>query len=429
MDFEKIQDKTLNETIYKGVHKSGLTVYVLPKPEHSKSYAAFATKYGSIDSKFIPLGENEPLTVPDGIAHFLEHKLFEQPDGTDAFLEYSKTGASANAYTSSNVTVYLFSATDKFYESLEILLSFVAKPYFTDQNIAKEQGIIGQEIRMYDDDPGWSVYFNLLEALYVNHPVKKDIAGTVESIAEIDKEILYKCYNTFYNPSNMILFTCGNVDPEQVEKYVDKYVTAERQGEIKRFYPDEPANINKPYIEQNLSVAQPLFYVGFKDTDVGYDGEKLLKKELVTSILLEMLVGEASELYTELYNEGLINDNFGASCELERDYGFSYMGGESADPKLVQQKILDYIETKGLDEQQFQRAKRVEQGRFLRLWNSVDTLSNNMISYLFRDIDVFQFEEICQGITFADVKQRFQSHFTRENCALSVVCPFEENAL
>lgn len=425
MEFIKIFDDTLNETIYKGTHKSGLTVYVLQKPEHSKSYAVFATKYGSIDSKFIPLGESEKITVPDGIAHFLEHKMFEQPDGTDAFAEYNKTGANANAYTSSNMTCYLFSATDKIYESLEILLNFVGKPHFTDDNIAKEQGIIGQEIKMYDDDPNWSVYFNMLEALYVNHPLKKDIAGTVESISHITKEILYKCYYTFYNPSNMILFTCGAFDPEKVAEIADKYIIAQKNDEIKRFYPNEPKTINKPYIEQNLSVATPLFNIGFKDTDTGYDGDRLLKKEITTSIILEMICGDSSELFNSLYDDGLINDNFGSDCELEKDYGFSYIGGESVNPDEVYKRIINYIEKAELNEERFIRCKKVETGRFLRLWNSVDNISNNMVSFLFRNIDVFKYQDICDNITFEDVKKRFKEHFTKENSVLSVVKPYE----
>ena len=432
MNFTKINDSTLNETYYKGVHDSGLTVYVMPKPEFSKSYAAFATHYGSIDSEFVPIGQTDKITVPDGIAHFLEHKLFEQPDGTDAFVEYGRTGASANAFTSSNVTVYLYSSTDKYYENLEILLNFVSTPHFTKQSIEKEQGIIAQEIKMYDDDPNWSVYFNMLDALYVNHPIKKDIAGTVESISDISEEILYKCYNTFYNPANMILFTCGSVDTDEVAKIADKFIIAsadaiasEKGGEnIKRFYPDEPKIINKPYTEQKLSVATPLFNIGFKDTDVGYDGDGLLKKELVSSILLEMLAGEASELYNTLYDEGLINDCFGCSCEFEKDYGFSCIAGESAEPKTVRERILDYFDNVTLDVTHFERCKKVELGKFMRMWNSVENLSNTMISFILKNIDVFKYNEICDSITFDDVQQRFRQHFTRDNCVLSVITPY-----
>ena len=424
MDFVKIEDSLLNETLYKGVHKSGLTVYVLPKKEHSKSYAAFATRYGSIDYKFIIPGEAEYTEIPDGVAHFLEHKLFEQPDGSNAFDAYSMTGANANAFTSFNSTVYLYSCTDKFYENLGILLDFVSKPYFTKENVDKEQGIIGQEIRMYDDDPGWRVFFNMLDCLYVKHPITKDIAGTVESISQIDKDLLYKCYNTFYNPTNMILFTCGDVDCDKVEELVEKYVTANPITEIKRFAIDEPAKINKPYKEQKLSVSTPIFQIGFKDTDVGYGGRELLKKEITTSLLIEITLGEGSDLYNRLYDDGLINDSFDSDYEGEVSYGFSSIGGESNNPEKVQEIILDTFEKLDITEEEFERAKRVEIARYLRMWNGVEGLSNTMVSDLFKDINIFEYSSVIKEITLGDLKIRFAEHFSRKNCVLSVIRPY-----
>ena len=425
MNFEKIEDNLLNEVLYKGVHKSGLTVYVLPKKEHSKSYAAFATRYGSIDYKFITPGENEYTEIPDGVAHFLEHKLFEQPDGSNAFDAYSMTGANANAFTSFNSTVYLYSCTDKFYENLEILLDFVSNPYFTKENVDKEQGIIGQEIRMYDDDPGWRVFFNMLDCMYVNHPIKKDIAGTVESIAQIDKDLLFKCYNTFYNPTNMILFTCGDVDCDEVSKLVDKHITASPNSEIKRFETEEPKRVNKPYKEQKLSISTPIFQIGFKDTDVGFDGTELLKKEIITSLLIEILLGEGSDLYNKLYSEGLINDSFDCDFEAEPGYGFSSLGGESPDPEKVQQIVLDTFENLEISEEEFERAKKVEIARYLRMWNSVEGLSNTMVSDLFKNINIFEYSSIIKDITLRDVQHRFKEHFARQNCVLSVIRPYE----
>ena len=425
MNFEKIEDNLLNEVLYKGVHKSGLTVYVLPKKEHSKSYAAFATRYGSIDYKFITPGENEYTEIPDGVAHFLEHKLFEQPDGSNAFDAYSMTGANANAFTSFNSTVYLYSCTDKFYENLEILLDFVSNPYFTKENVDKEQGIIGQEIRMYDDDPGWRVFFNMLDCMYVNHPIKKDIAGTVESIAQIDKDLLFKCYNTFYNPTNMILFTCGDVDCDEVSKLVDKHITASPNSEIKRFETEEPKRVNKPYKEQKLSISTPIFQMGFKDTDVGFDGTELLKKEIITSLLIEILLGEGSDLYNKLYSEGLINDSFDCDFEAEPGYGFSSLGGESPDPEKVQQIVLDTFENLEITEEEFERAKKVEIARYLRMWNSVEGLSNTMVSDLFKNINIFEYSSIIKDITLRDVQHRFKEHFSRQNCVLSVIRPYE----
>jgi len=421
---EKIYDSFLNETLYKHVHKSGLTIYNIPKTGHTKSYAAFATKYGSLINEFKVDGDGEITKIPDGVAHFLEHKLFEQPDGTDAFVQYGKTGANANAFTGFNNTVYLYSCTDKFYENLEILLGFVSTPHFTDENIAKEQGIIGQEIRMYDDDPNWRVFFNMLDGMYVDFTVKRDIAGTVESIAEINKDILYKCYNTFYNPENMILFTCGNVDIDKVVEIADKYVAKKEMGEVKCYFPYEPEHINKSVVTQKLSVAKPLFAVGFKDTDVGYDGQKLLKKEITTSILLEMISGEGSELYNKLYDNGLINDSFGSEYEGEPNYGFSSFMGESPDPYKVRNEILASFANLKLSKNEFERAKKVEYGSFLRLWNSIEGLSNTMVADLFKNINIFDFAKICDEITFEDVQKRFNEHFKAENCVLSVIEPY-----
>ncbi len=425
MNFEKKESKILDEILYKGVHKSGLTVYVLPKKEHSKSYAAFATHYGSTDYKFIVPGEDNVTEIPDGVAHFLEHKLFEQPDGTNAFDAYGKTGANANAFTSFNSTVYLFSCTDKFYENLEILLDFVSNPYFTKENVEKEQGIIGQEIKMYDDDPDWNVFFNTIECMYHNHPIKKDIAGTVESIAKIDKDLLYKCYNTFYNPTNMILFVCGNVDCDKVEELVDRYVTASPIDEIKRIIPNEPKEIFQRVKEQKLSISIPMFYIGYKDTDVGYDGEKLLRKDIVTTLITQILLSNGSDLYNKLYNESIINDSFNYDYDAEKDYGFTLIGGESLKPKEAYEIITDTLANAEICQEDLDRAKKVGIADFLRMWNSVNGLSNKMVSALFKGEDLFEYQRIISEITLDEVNLRLKEHFKKENCVLSIINPFE----
>ena len=424
MEFEKIQSKSLGEVLYRGVHKSGLKIYVLQKNGFSKSYASFAARVGSVDSEFTVPGESEKTKVPDGIAHFLEHKLFEQPDGSNVFEKYSKTGAWANAFTGFNTTAYIFSATGGFYENLEILLDFVSKPYFTDENVAKEQGIIGQEIRMYDDDPNWRVFFNLLSAMYVSHPVKKDIAGTVESISRINKDILYKCYNTFYNPSNMILFACGDVDCKRVEQLADKYVTASPIGEINRHYPEEPPRINQSVSEQRLSVALPIFLLGFKDSELKQRGGDMLRKQITTEVLLEMLAGKSSPLYNTLYEKGLINDSFELDFSSETDYAHTVMGGESTDPEAARAIILKQMREAKLLPDDFQRCKKVLIGRFLRLFNSVENVSNTFVSNIFKGIDIFEYPQICEQITLKEAKDRKKSNFTEENCAMSVVRPF-----
>lgn len=272
MEIKRYYDEQLNEEMLSAVHESGLRVYVFPKQGFQKYYAIYGTEYGSVDSVFQVPGDTEMTRVPDGIAHYLEHKMFEEEDGGDAFQRFALTGASSNAFTSFDMTAYLFSCTDKFYENLDILLDFVNHPHFTEENVAKEQGIIGQEIKMYEDDPEWRVFFNTLTALFHHNPVKIDIAGTVESISKITPELLYRCYNTFYNPANMVLVLVGDVDIDEAMKYVDKHIDAKRNlGQISRETVTEPKERVKERITQNLVVSQPLFRIGFKDNNMDLD--------------------------------------------------------------------------------------------------------------------------------------------------------------
>lgn len=425
MQMKEYYNKQLKERLYYGTHESGLNVYVLPKKGYSKKYAVFATKYGSIDSAFIVPGEEAVTHVPDGIAHFLEHKLFEEQTG-NVFDKFAKYGASPNAFTSFNATAYLFSCTDYFYENLDILLQFVQNPYFTDENVQKEQGIIAQEINMYNDDANWRVFFNFLEALYHHHPVKIDIAGTVESISKIDKEILYKCYHTFYHPSNMALFITGEIEVEKILEHVDKYIKKEydKRDAIERIYPKEPNTIYKKETTQTLSVATPLFQMGFKDNDIGYGGKALLKKEICTHITLEMLMGKSTTLYQDLYEQGLINDTFQVDYTGEEAYGYTIFGGESENPHKVKQQIMAHIKTtidKGADRQAFERVKKVMLSRYIRQFNSVERLANTFIASLFRDINLFDYMDVYNEITFEEIEKRLRTHFVEENMVLSIV--------
>lgn len=420
----EIFNETIKEKMYHYEHESGLNVYVMPKKGFIKQYAMFATHYGSNDSQFIVPGEKNKTLVPDGIAHFLEHKMFEEEEGS-IFEEFSKNGASANAYTNFTTTAYLFSSTDNFYDNLKLLLDFVQRPYFTDENVEKEKGIIAQEIRMYDDDPSWRLFFNMLGGLYHLHPVKVDIAGTIESISKIDKDILYKCYRTFYHPSNMVLFAVGDIDINKVLDIVNNSVKADkRQGEIKRIYPNEPETINKNYVEQKMAVSMPLFNIGFKDYDVGYGGKKLLKKDIVTQICLEILAGRSSDLYEELYNDGLIDSTFDTEYVGEIDHGYSIIGGQSNDPEAVKQAVLDKIsKVDSIDDSDLNRIKRKITGRFLKSFNSVESISHNFITYYMRGINILDYTTTIEEITNDDVLDRFKTFFNEKNCVLSVIKP------
>lgn len=427
MNFEKIYNERIDETLLLGTHKSGLTVALVPKKGFIKYYAIYGTKYGSIDREFIPLGENEKLTLPDGVAHFLEHKLFEMPDGTNAFDHFSQVGGNSNAFTSFNITAYLFSCTENFYENLDILLNFVNTPYFTDENVAKEQGIIGQEIKMYDDDPQWRVFFNMLSAMYHKNPVKRDIAGTVESISEITPQLLYKCTNTFYNPSNMILVLVGDIDENKIEEYIDKNIPENRDsGEVKKFTEDEPKEVKEKYIEQKLSVSIPIFAIGFKEKEVGIGGYDLLKKEIATEILIELLFGKSSENYIKMYESGIIDASFDGETELEEEYGFTSFGGESKEPKKVYEAVLEAIQkakTESFKDEEIKRIKKAVLSDDIRMYNNMENIGNTYIKSLMKGMNPLDYTKATEEIDKEYLMNRLNEHFDTENSVLSVVYP------
>ena len=425
---ERIFDKLTGESVYYKKHKSGLNIYIMPRADYSSSYAIFGTKYGSCDSEFIVPGEDKVTKVPDGIAHYLEHKMFDQPDGSNVFDRFSKFGGEANAFTSFNMTAYLFSATDNFYENLKTLLDYVQSPYFTKESVEKEQGIIGQEIRMYDDNAPWRLFFNFLGLLYKNHPVKLDIAGTCESIAKIDHELLYKCYNTFYNLSNMTLFVTGDQDPEKTLSVIEANIKNNEpfQSEIKRIYPDEPKEVAGKYKEQKISVANPMFMLGWKDGDVGYSGKPLLKKLIEMEILLEMLLGKGSKIYDELYSEGLISQNYSFEYSPHISYAYASIEGESKHPKTVYKKICDYVDElrkTGLKREDFERIKKVVWGDFIRSYNDIEGYAHSFLSMSFLDINYFDYFDEYKAVTFEDVEKRFINMFDNEYSVLSTIMP------
>ncbi len=427
MDIKKQYIESLDETLYSAVHRTGLRIYVIPKKGFSKTYAIYGTKFGSVNNNFIPLGETEGVQVPDGVAHFLEHKLFEQPDGSNAFDEFSKYGANANAFTSFTNTCYLFSCTNHFEECFKHLLSYVQEPYFTKENIEKEQGIIGQEIRMYDDDGEWNVMFNMLRALYHNNPVRIDIAGTVESIAGINKDVLYNCYNTYYNPANMVVAVAGDVDPEKVFVIVDSTVKDRDNGKVVSIYPDEPESVCQSYIEAKASVAKPLFNVGFKDNYLK-TGDELVKREAEIKLILKIMFGKSSKFYKENYDSGLINDTFGDDVMTELSFSCASLGGECDNPELLREKILEtveYYKSNGFDESEFSRIKKSYFGSFIRTFNNVEAVGNLVCRNYLNDINIMAFPQIYSSITPDSLKAVLDEVFSEKTCVLSVVKPID----
>ena len=429
MEYSKVYYKDIDETVYCGVHSTGLGVFVIPKPGFSKKYAIIGTKYGSVNNRFIPLGEKQPITVPDGVAHFLEHKMFEQSDGSNAFDLFSKYGANANAYTSFTCTCYLFSCTEHFNENFTHLLSYVQEPYFTQENVSKEQGIIGQEIRMYDDEGSWQVAINMLKALYHNNPVRIDIAGTVESISEITKDTLYKCYNTYYNPSNMAVTVCGDVNVDEVFDIIDKTIDTTRDsGVVTSVFPEEPESICQEIIETKSAVALPLFNIGFKD-NIKVKGDELLKREIAINIICKLLCGKSSKLYSKLYEQGLINEEFGFDNMVEEQFSCAAICGESSDPKKVQDALVKEIERvriEGFDVDDFERIKKAYLGSFFRGFNDVEQIAGSVLRNVLGGVNIFNFMSVHNQVDIEYINEVFNQVFTKDTMAISIVWPVEE---
>lgn len=419
MEIKTGKNEFLSETYYKVEHDSGVTIYVMPKENCKTCYALFATNYGSIDTQFSLNGEKMTV-VPEGIAHFLEHKLFESEE-LDAFERYAKTGADANAYTSFDRTCYLFSCSDNFSDSLEILLDFVKSPYFTEETVKKEQGIIGQEIKMYQDNPDWQVLFNLLRALYRENPVRIDLGGTVDSIAEITADLLYRCYNTFYNNANMVLAVTGNVDVDKVLEVADKCLKREEKVEIIRKMPDEPEEIVKSYVEQDMGVKIKKFSIGFKEKPFDVSD---IKRTALMLVALELIAGKTTEFYSDLLEEGLINPTFSAEPFIGRSFASYIFSGESDDPQKVKSaliKRIEYIKQNGVDVRSFEAVKRTRYGREIKGFSDITTLAEGLVNAHFGGYNIFDGLEIYKKITAEDVNALIRESFNEKNCVLSVI--------
>ncbi|MDF2671176.1 MAG: insulinase family protein [Paenibacillus sp.] len=415
----------LQETLYHERLPNGLNVYILPKAGFNKTYATFSTHYGSIDNHFQVEGQGKEQ-VPDGIAHFLEHKMFEEPEG-DIFAKFASLGASANAFTSFDRTAYLFSATGNIEENLTTLIDFVQNPYFTDQNVEKEKGIIGQEIDMYGDNPDWRVYFGLIEALYVEHPVRIDIAGTVESISHITKEMLYTCYHAFYHPSNMSLFVVGGIEPEPILELIRANQAAKSfkpQGEIHRFFDKEPGQVKQKEKRIELPVSLPKCMFGFKERMGVESGNALLHKELTTKLVLDALLSPSSSLYQQLYDDGVISDAFGHEYNCGNNYAFSVIGGDTKDPELLLELVSAELKraiASGIDQGSFERSKRKKIGAFLRMMNSAEALANEFTKYEFKGTHLFDVLQVYESITLEDANRRLSEHVDFDRLAICVV--------
>ena len=422
---EKKLYERIGEEVFRTTLPNGLPVYIVPKKDFLRKYALFATRYGGMDMRFEKDGQW--LDTPAGIAHYLEHKMFDTEDG-NALQELAKNGAEPNAFTSNAITCYYFDATDKFYESLEILLSFVSIPYFTDESVQKEQGIIGQEIGMIEDNPEWQVYKQLMQALYHTSPARTPVAGSVESISHITAQTLYDCHKAFYTPANMCLVVVGDVKPERIIAAANQILPAKSGPLIRRDYgAEEELTAAEHFVTAAMEVSMPTFLVGFK-CPPQHGGEEQHRFTAIGELACDVLMGESSPLYARLYAEGLINGSFGAAFDLLPGASYVYAGGDSKDPQAVAEAILaeaQRLVSQGVDGDYYRRVVNANFGAALKALNSFESIAVSMAEGCFQGYDPYRFPEVYDSITVEDVLDFLRQNMTRDHMALSVINPKE----
>ena len=422
---EKKLYERIGEEVFRATLPNGLPVYIVPKKGFSRKYALFATRYGGMDMRFEKDGQW--LNTPAGIAHYLEHKMFDTEEG-NALQELAKNGAEPNAFTSNAITCYYFDATEKFYESLEILLSFVSVPYFTDESVQKEQGIIAQEIGMIEDNPEWQVYKQLMQALYHTSPARTPVAGSVESISHITAQTLYDCHKAFYTPANMCLVVVGDVKPERIIASANQILPAKSGPLIRRDYgAEEELTAAEHFVSAAMEVSMPTFLVGFK-CPPQHGGEQQHRFTAIGELACDVLMGESSPLYARLYAEGLINGSFGAAFDLLPGASYVYAGGDSKDPQAVAEAILaeaQRLVSQGVDGDYYRRVVNANFGAALKALNSFESIAVSMAEGCFQGYDPYRFPEVYDSITVEDVLDFLRQNMTRDHMALSVITPKE----
>lgn len=423
MDRQTFYSEILQERYEKVEHPSGLTILIYPMKNFQSTVAMIGTRFGSVNERFKLAGEKQFFQIPAGTAHYLEHQLFES-EGKDAFTLFSDMGASANAYTSFNETAYYFSCTDKFEQSLSVLLDFVQNPYFTAETVEKERGIIGQEITMYNDNPEWRTMFSCLQALYQKNPVRQDIAGTIESIAKIDKDILYECYHTFYNLHNMVLVVVGRFEPDNVLDLVDKHLRQDKKPAILLDEDVEPEAVAQKKVMSKMDITVPQFCIGFKLAPKA--GLEKMRAELAFEVLFEYLLGNGSALYQDFYQSGLVK---GGEVFSEVFSGAGYfsilVSGESSNPDEVYQKICQAVEQakkEGISQKNFERVRKCLFGKYLASSGSVREVASYLFTNSLLEMNYFDIFQILSDFKVEDILSAL-STISTENTSLSVVEP------
>jgi predicted Zn-dependent peptidase len=429
---KELRNDRMRESIHAARLPDGLPVFISSRPGFLKGFAIVATSYGSLDNEFVPVGAGKMTRFPEGIAHFLEHKLFEDQAG-DIFDQFARLGASANAFTSHAVTAYHYSAAETFYPCLDLLLDFVADPYFTEESIEKERKVIAQEIRMYDDIPDQRGHLNLLKALYHRHPIREDIPGSVASIQEITKAQLESCYHTFYRPENMVLCVAADVDPREcleriaanASRRLAKYGPP-KTGPIERAPIVEPRTALRPRVEERLSVSRPHVWIGWKGLPEK-KGEAFIRREFEVAFMLDLLFGRSTEFYEKHYESGLVDGSFGASYVTERDdHAYLVVEGETDDPdaliRVVDERLAE-ARKQGLSAEDFERIKSKAFGRFLRSFNSLEYVGTGYAEAYFQGWDFLRYLDVLEPIGMKDLVARLGEVFADEGKAVSIVRP------
>lgn len=423
---EKIYFDHIDETLYQTTLTNGLSVFLLPRRQMTKSFGIFMTNYGSMHNTFTPIHGDAEITVPDGIAHFLEHKLFEKED-RDVFSDFMAQGASPNAYTSFSKTAYLFSTTENVDENVKILLDFVQDPYFSDESVEKEKGIIAQEIKMYDDEPGWRSFMGAIKNMYANLPINIDIAGTVDSINQITKEDLYTCYETFYHPSNMALFVAGNFEVNRLAQLIEQNQqekTFAKVQDINVAHPEEPAQVVTKQSTITLPVSMPKVTIGIKESTQQLHGKDLLRQEFIQQIVLDHLFSEAGSFYETLQEQELIDDSFEFSTTVEEEYNFTLISSNTDDPnKFIKtlRELLMSTKTLHIDEQTFVTMRNKRIGQLIREMNSLEQIASQFLHYHFSEINYFELIPFIQTITVEDVNNYMKNWIAEERLTTFII--------
>lgn len=419
----------LDETLYRQTLPNGLTVLVVPKPGFTGKCAYFVTDYGAVHTGFTLDGVH--YDAPAGVAHFLEHKMFDLP-GRDVSAEFAAMGANVNAFTSYDMTAYYFSTTENFDACLRLLLEFVSTPYFTEESVQKEYGIIDQEIGMNLDDPGTQIFESLMLGLYAHHPIRVPILGNSESLRQITPEILHLCHRAFYTPTNMVLCVMGDVDAQSVAEIAREILGDEyRSAGIKDTFAEGPGPCPAAVVRGKMDIPMQTFSLAFK-CPPPEKGDAAIYREIVGDLAAEVLFGEASSLYLRLYGQGMIDSSFGGGFETIDGCAMLTCGGDSDESEAVRDAILARaaeITEQGVDEAEFRRLKRSTVGRRIRELDSFSSTSFRLCAYHCSDFDYFRFPQMYDTVTSRDVQAFFGEIVRADNCSLSIIYPSKEETL